>query len=699
MSAEADRKLATIVAVDVAGYSSRSEDDEAQAVLDVGRVKARIERSAAAHGGRVFNTAGDGFMMEFPTVSGALAAAEEVARNLAPPVRVGVHLGEVTVTPDGDLLGHGVNVAARLQALAAPGGVVVSGDVKRAVRGPLHDRLRSQGELQLDKMREVLPVFTLAGIGGLRSDGPPPRRKRRRVVAAAIFGTTLAALAGAWLLWANRAGDTPGDRIAVLPLETLSSGQAIRDFAAVLADQVLSVMSANQISTVSRTDTDLLKGPGRDRQIRALGVRALMSGTVQSDGAALRVSVHLDDPRRHATLWSANFDGEATQASKLQQQVAVKVSAVLMCADQWRRTRAAPRDPESQVLFLRACDRFAGLMESDEQEAEQTLEALRQLTARAPDFAWGHAKLASTIGVMLRYGGVERGQELRAEGEAEARKAAALDDKEPEVYLAQSLLSPVQAFAERDAFLQRSAALHPAGPDLVFRTSQLLAEVGRMTEASDYASRAAARAPLDPSAAAQAALYLAAAGGRAREADAAIAQASRTWPLSAPVWGENLYIAIWAGRLDDAVQSLGRAPTIVPPDQLQNWGDCLRALKSSDQALRLREGQKQAAFAQGGQMNLRTSLQCLSLLGLVDQAFEVSKGYDGKIYLFEGSSMFFLPSTAAMRRDPRFIPLAGRIGLVDYWRKTGKWPDYCADRALTYDCKAEAAKWAAPSKV
>ena len=134
------RKLASIVAIDVAGYSRRSETDEAAAIEAVAALHERVIKVAAVHGGRVFNTAGDGFMLEFPTASGALAAAEEIAAASDPPVRAGVHLGEVSVTSSGDLLGHGVNVAARIQQMASPGAVLVSGDVAT---------LRSAAELVL----------------------------------------------------------------------------------------------------------------------------------------------------------------------------------------------------------------------------------------------------------------------------------------------------------------------------------------------------------------------------------------------------------------------------------------------------------------------------------------------------------------------------------------------------------------------
>src|SRR5262249_52851284 len=108
------RKLAGIVSIDIAGYSRLAEANEAAALAAVEAVRARIGRAVAAHGGRLFSSAGDGFMLEFPTATGALGAAQDIAASDGPIVRIGVHLGEVYATESGDMLGHGVNIAARI---------------------------------------------------------------------------------------------------------------------------------------------------------------------------------------------------------------------------------------------------------------------------------------------------------------------------------------------------------------------------------------------------------------------------------------------------------------------------------------------------------------------------------------------------------------------------------------------------------
>src|SRR5262245_57128931 len=126
------------MSIDVVGYSALSEIDEVAALETVGALRGALEGAALVHGGRIFNTAGDGFMLEFCSAAGALGAAELLWSGVERQrVRVGVHVGDVMQAPNGDLLGHSVNVAARLQQIAKPGSIVVSMDVRRAVRGAL----------------------------------------------------------------------------------------------------------------------------------------------------------------------------------------------------------------------------------------------------------------------------------------------------------------------------------------------------------------------------------------------------------------------------------------------------------------------------------------------------------------------------------------------------------------------------------
>src|SRR5262249_23246838 len=143
------RKLAAIMSIDVVGYSAAAERDESEALTLVRTLREALDQAASAAGGRGFSTAGDGFMLEFSAAAGALAAVELLwAAFERKHLRMGVHVGDVMIAPNGDLLGHSVNIAARLQQLAQPGAVIISIDARRAVRGKLAQRLHPAGAVQ-----------------------------------------------------------------------------------------------------------------------------------------------------------------------------------------------------------------------------------------------------------------------------------------------------------------------------------------------------------------------------------------------------------------------------------------------------------------------------------------------------------------------------------------------------------------------
>ncbi|MGD9980596.1 MAG: hypothetical protein AB7H66_02465 [Hyphomonadaceae bacterium] len=198
-AADETRKLTTILAVDAVGYSAAAERDQVGAARRVAALRARVYELAEAHGGRVFNTAGDGFMLDFPLASSAVRAAvtllEETAAPAAalPRVRAGAHLGEVMVT-GGDLMGHGVNVAARLVAQAAPNALVISDALKSQLRGEIDARFTPLGPIQLPRMRETVHAHTFTP-GAAKSDwrrrGMTLAKRRWRVLA---IGAAAAAL-------------------------------------------------------------------------------------------------------------------------------------------------------------------------------------------------------------------------------------------------------------------------------------------------------------------------------------------------------------------------------------------------------------------------------------------------------------------------------------------------------------------------
>lgn len=203
--AEGGRKrVAAVLAIDMAGYSTRAETDAAAATNAVSSLHARVRAAAATHDGRVFSTAGDGLMCEFAAASEAVAAAHDILTSAptdAPPTRIGIHIGEVYEQANGDLLGHGVNVAARLEQLAAPGTALISRAVADMVQGDLHDRLVRQGQVALDKLNGSVEAFVLDP-AAKRGHARRPRRKRALLIVG-VLATMAVLVAGATALWST----------------------------------------------------------------------------------------------------------------------------------------------------------------------------------------------------------------------------------------------------------------------------------------------------------------------------------------------------------------------------------------------------------------------------------------------------------------------------------------------------------------
>ncbi|MCA8885153.1 MAG: SUMF1/EgtB/PvdO family nonheme iron enzyme [Hyphomonadaceae bacterium] len=182
-------RLASIVSIDIVGFSTMSERDQRNAARKVENLRARIERVAVANGGRLFNTAGDGFMLEFASAGQALGATQELLDKRSkgePPIRVGAHVGDVIVTATDDLLGHGVNVAARLQELAEPRTALVSSEFRSMARNSPQSAFQSKGQKPLENIDQRVQTFEI--LSKRQKFARSSRRIGSMALAAAVLG-------------------------------------------------------------------------------------------------------------------------------------------------------------------------------------------------------------------------------------------------------------------------------------------------------------------------------------------------------------------------------------------------------------------------------------------------------------------------------------------------------------------------------
>lgn len=668
------RKLATILAVDIVGYSRATESDDAGAAATVRALRERLKTIAERHGGRVFSSAGDGFMVELPTASAGLEAAiallEAPGEESMPKLRVGLHLGEVMVEADGDLLGHGVNIAARLQQLAPVGGLFVSEDVRRSVSGELAQTLSARGEVTLHKMSEKLSVYAYKG-GAL---GPPLWLRSRRIRAGlALAGLAIIALALIPLL----APRTDSARTAVF---TFDADAATRSLADETADLIAVTMNELGLPAVARSETALAEHSAIDRA-RRLGAAFVIDGSVLQDGQTVRASVRLEDVRTRQTIWAQSYEQAAPEAAALRPEIAAEVVKVLECAVT-AQTEGLRLAPLLMAALLRTCE----LSAETGREGER-LRFAQEIAAQMPRSSFIQGRSARIMAeVSLEMPGEIRA-ELRQDALATAERALRLDRSNGAAAAIKVwALMPGQARAETEAVLRPLVRDAPDNAELNGLYARFLRDVGRNQEAVVYYQRAYAREPLAPFRIGNLAWALALVG-RNGDAQELLARTAQNWPNESNIAWARFRTAYWFGSPASALQILAESERTFAPADRACWERVIEAAPVASPAVR-----RAAAEAAESCMQPQFGIQVLGALGENDRAFALverlrrEEGAD----IFHGA--FFAPSTAAMRSDPRFMPLMQDFGLVDYWRETDRWPDFCAEPDLPYDCRAEAGR-------
>jgi DNA-binding winged helix-turn-helix (wHTH) protein/TolB-like protein/tetratricopeptide (TPR) repeat protein len=536
---------------------------------------------------------------------------------------------------------------------------------------------------------------------------PTPRRLWRW--AAAIGAALLLALGcGLWLARDRILPSPAPSRVAVLPFDVIGGGAGAEAFSVGLLDTLVGSLSADQVETVSRTESRALHGPDAKAEIARLGAGLLLDGDVASDGKTLKVRVHLDDAASHTTLWSRAFEGPAQQPEALQTQIAAHATPIAKLAIS-PTLKGVWRDRPIVAAFLEATD------EQRNEDGGRSLEIARDIVARAPRFAAGHMLLASALIGFLRptWDSANDAQTAQmAEAASEARTAIRLDPRNGDAYGVLAATRPLWRWSEREQLLGKGFAVDPDNPELAQGYGLfLLWNVGRTREAADQFRRAARAEPYNVAARETLAVILVGAG-QPKQARATIADAWRLWPDFWELPLSDFGISASTGDYGRALALLDN-PTVVkgvasPPlgksSALDVYRTALLALQSGTPDRKAAAARVMEQAADDGTVAHREAMQWLPSLGDVDGAFrQADLAFTPEILsraagLWFGNTMgvgsLYKPGAAAMRRDPRFMVLAARLGLVDYWRSTGNWPDFCAEPGLPYNCKAEAARLA-----
>jgi adenylate cyclase len=484
-----ERRLAAILAADVAGYARLMSADETGTLRALEAHREVMDRLIADHGGRIANTAGDSVLAEFPSavdaVQCAIAVQEALTRNdQGTPLehrlqfRIGVHVGDVVVR-GGDLLGDGVNIAARLESLADPGGICLSeaayGYVRRAV--PL--AFTDLGPQKVKNIEEPVRAYAVCNLISAPMNQTPT--------------------ADADLL---RIPDKPF--IAVLPFSNLSGDPEQEYFADGITEDLIAALSrCRWLFVIARNSVFTLKGRAVDiKQVsRQLGVRYVLEGSVRKAGNRVRITAQLVEAVTGTDIWAGRFDRNLMDIFALQDEITESVvSAIepsLQAAEIERARAKATNNLEAYDLYLRALPEFYAFTEQGFRRAEALL---GQAVERDPGYAEAWGALADCRG-RLMVGGWTEDWDADAAQSREAALQAVQCDPDNGVVLsvaAWSLSSLSGVLDQAITFCERALYLQPNSSNVLTNCGWVLVYNDECERALACLEKARRLNPLDP---------------------------------------------------------------------------------------------------------------------------------------------------------------------------------------------------------
>src|SRR5215472_2550897 len=378
MTAElVQRRLAAILAADVVGYSRLMEQDEVGTLAALKeRRKAILDPLMAVHRGRIVKVMGDGVLVEFASAVNAVACAVELQKRMAAAndglpeerrilLRVGINLGDVMVE-GGDLYGDGVNVAARLEGLADPGGICVTGKVHDEVRRKLDVLFDDAGEQTLKNMAEPLRIYRTGGEHGRRPatrQAPSPEK--------------------------------PG--IAVLPFINMSGDPDQEYFSDGITEDIITELSRfRSLHVIARNSAFAFKGKAAKIQeiAKELGVGYVVEGSVRKAAARIRVAAQLIEAAGGTHLWAERYDRPAEEVFAIQDEVVRTVAATLAGRLEATAAEGLRRRPTASLSAYECVLRGHAMPVGDPAVEAVAHQLFEQAVALDPDYALAHAQLA-----------------------------------------------------------------------------------------------------------------------------------------------------------------------------------------------------------------------------------------------------------------------------------------------------------------
>jgi len=483
--ARVERRLAAIVAADVAGYSRLMAADEEGTLAQLkAHRQALIDPKIEEYGGHIIKTTGDGMLLEFASAVNAIRCADEVQRGMLSrnadlelskrlEFRIGINVGDIIID-GGDIFGDGVNVAARLESIADPGCICISEDAYRQVRGKLNVAFEDQGDQQLKNIARPVRVYALRpGSAG---------------------GATIAPIQ-------PELPDKPS--IVVLPFDNISAEPG-QDY---LADGIVEALTAalsriRSFFVIARNTAFTYKGRATNaRSIgKELGVAYLIEGSVQKGGNRLRITVQLIETESGAHVWSARYDGTVEDIFDLQdritEQVAGTIQPSIRIAEIERSRRKRPQDLSCYDYTMRA---MAHVWALEKEEAAKALALFEQALAIDPNYPLALSLAGWCYAQHSVYNWADNVAESQAKARSLAERAAELSGDDPIILtILGAVHTFVRNFGTARILLDRAVAIDPNAAWAWSRLGWVENYSDRPREAIGQFERALRLSPLDP---------------------------------------------------------------------------------------------------------------------------------------------------------------------------------------------------------
>jgi adenylate cyclase len=482
----ATRRLAAILAADVVGYSRLMGEDEAGTARAVREHREAATPIVRSHGGRIVKTMGDGVLLEFPSVVAAVECAIAIQklmaeRNADVPegrhilYRIGVHIGDVLI--DGkDILGDGVNIAARLEGIAQAGGICVSGSAFEHVQGRVEAAFTDLGDKSLKNIARPVRVYQIS-LGAIRSTETLSEIQRP----------------------AFALPDKPS--IAVLPFHNMS-GDPEQDYFAdgMVEDIITSLSRIKWLFVVARNSSSVYKGRAVDvRQIgRDLGVRYVMEGGVRKVDNRVRITAQLLEAETGAHLWADKYDGALEDIFDLQDRITDRVAGIvepsLQRSEIERSRRKRPENLDAYDLYLRALPFTSSQTPEDAKIAIPLLEKALKLD---PQYAAAHALLAWCHEWCFTRGGLNEANREAGLRHARAALFSATDDATALAVAGFALILMGKDQTGALEAIERALSFNPSCATALYLGAVTASFMGLSSKASAFAERALRLSPFD----------------------------------------------------------------------------------------------------------------------------------------------------------------------------------------------------------